>query len=85
MPADGNIRPRECIRRYARGLTDFFRHDGRSTEALRRVLQPRGDTDAVAERGEYRVTAKADIADDNFTGVYADSVLDGLAHLVVNW
>ena len=48
--------------------------------ALGHVLQPRRDVDRVAERREYGVTAKADVADDDLAAMDADAVLDRLAH-----
>ena len=80
VPADRNFRPGERIGRNVRGLADFFRYDNLAIEALRHVLESRGDIDGVAERGKYRVTAKADVADDDFPGMDANAVLDGFAH-----
>src|SRR5437667_9400903 len=79
-PADLHLRTRERIGGNTGSLADFFRDDGLAIKCFRHVLQPRGDIDRVAQRREYGMAAKANVADDDFTGMDAYTVLDGLAH-----
>ena len=50
----------------------------RAIQCLRHVLKTGRDVDGVAKRGEHRVVAKADVADDDLAAVDADAELDRL-------
>src|ERR1039457_6865667 len=81
VPADRNFRPGERIGSNVRVFADCFRYDNLAIEALRHVLESRGDIDGVAERGKYRVTAKADVANDDFPRHRDKAAAEGCAAL----
>ena len=64
------------------GGAHFVRQQRLAAECLGHVLQPGGDVDGVAERGEYHVIAVADLADDDLAAVDADAEADRFGQIV---
>ena len=80
MAADRNIPTCERIPRQTRRLANLLRDYNLAIKLLGQVLQPRGDVYRIAQRREHGVTAKADIADNNHSGMDTNAVGDRLDH-----
>ena len=72
-PANRHLARRHRACSEPRAAADVFRDHDLAAQLLRLVLQPRGDVDGIAERGEDHVVLVTDVADDPLPAIYADT------------
>ena len=79
---EDDVMLRQGVCGQPRGLANLLRKNDFAGKTFGHVLQPCGDIDRVAKRGEHNMIAVADVAHDNFTAVNAETKPDRLMQIV---